>query len=275
MSWKSARLVLIITYSIIAVLFAALLVFFGIRCYILDVNGEATAKKVLADNGILISQDLELKQDRKSCSFSLKNASYDVESLALRLLGEGYFKIDNNQFKSSKRQLRITGSRILYENTREREKIKGSVDVERQILDFLDNLGFSTNKCAIYNTNLSNGIITFEAMPKIMNYWIHGTGFKASADKNGIFYLEGTWFEPTKENAEKITFCKEISAIVNFIHAEDVKGKTIDKIYANFYVTEEDSLNNYVIPMPMYVIKCTDGSEYKFNARNAMLAETK
>lgn len=271
MSWKSARLVLIITYSVIAVMFVALFTFFTIKAYILDSKAIDTTKAVLSEKGIELAETVELNQKHSTYSFSLKNVSYDKDSLAGRMLGESYTKISDNQFKYEHNLLRITGSRILYENTAEREFIKGSVDVQQQTIDFLTDLGFEQNVCAVYNVSLNNGLITFEAVPKYKKYWVHGSGVKGSADANGIFYLEGTWFEPSKEHAEKISFCNVTSALVNLVYLDDSNEKTIDNIYANFYIKEEDSLKECVIPVPVYVIKCTDGSEYKFNAKNAML----
>ncbi len=271
MSWKSARLVLIITYSVIAVLFAIVIAFFGIRAYVIESKTINNIKTVLSDNDISISDSVDLKQKNQASFFTLENIAYNNDEVANRFLGADCTKISDNYFKNGHRQLRITGSRILYENTAEREAIKGSVDVQEQVNNFLADLSFNENEYAVYNISLNNGFISFEAVPKYKKYWVHGAGFKATADRNGVFNLEGIWFESPKANSEKIRFCKPTSVLVNLAHIEDAKGKTVDKIYANFYIEEKDILNDFVIPIPMYVIKCTDGSEYKFNAENAKL----
>ncbi len=270
MSWKNAKLVLIITYSTIAAIFAFMFAFFAVRAYVLDTKTIGAVNTLLEKNNIHIAEDIDLHKKYKTYSFSLKNVSYDKELLAKRILGNEYTKIDEKQYQNEKKQLRITGSRILYENTKKRELIKGSIDVEQQVSEFLADLGFKDSTLAIYNTTLNSGIISFEAVPKFNNYWIHGTGIKGSADRNGIFYLEGTWFEPTTKNAETLSFCKITSALVNLIYSDDGKGKTIEKIYANYHIEEKDSLSESVVPVPVYTIKCTDGSEYKINANTAM-----
>lgn len=269
MSWKNAKFVLIITYSVILAMFAATFAFFVVRAYIQDVKTVNAVNSILEKNNIHMAEDIDLHKKYKTHSFSLDNISYDKEVLAERILGNDYTKVDDNQYKNEKKQLRVTGSRILYENNKKRELIKGSIDVDKQLNEFLVSLGFKDKTFAVYNTTLNSGIISFQAVPKYNDYWIRGTGIKGSADRNGIFYLEGTWFEPTNDNAEKLSFCEITSALVNLIYSDDAKGKTIDKIYANYYIEEKYSLSESVIPVPVYTFKCTDGSEYKINANTA------
>lgn len=271
MSWRSTRLVLIISYAVVAVMFISVFAFLKIRAYTIDKRAAETVISVLNANQIYVEPDVDISEKHASCSFSLKNASYSKDDTARKLLGENFAKVSDNEFEKETRHLRITGSRLLFEDNRDRKPIEGSVDINEESHRFLSKMGFDKNTYAAYNINLNNGIITFDVVPKYKKYWVHGAHFCASADREGIFYLEGTWFEPVKGNSEKITFCKISSAISNLIYVDDIKGKTIDKIYANYYITEDAGLGEIVTPVPMYTVICTDGSEYKFDASDAML----
>lgn len=270
MNWKTSGRVLIIAYSIVLAVFLSVFAYFCIDAYLAERESAKNTVAFLSEKEISLQEGTDISKTPKSHKFILKNIALSEKETIHTFLGADAVFVRNNEYKNDKAYFRITGSRILYEETRRIEPIENSVDIDEKVFDSLKRLGFDKNKCAVFDVSMKDGIISFEAVPKVGDYWVHGIGISAVCDKEGIVRLEGIWFVPEK-GTEKIEFCDKKSALISLAHSGKAKGKTIENIYSCYYVTEDAAMQERVIPMPLYTVKCTDGSEYRFDAYSARL----
>ena len=275
MNWGRTKTILIVLFLIVNSLLFTTYILLEHSANSIDDQVIESTVTALSEHGIHISEELIRKKKYADYHVSMKSAASDKENTVKKLLGEKYEQTDNFEYRSGSAVVSISGSKIRYSNNRNVENIEAdalSHGTDKLAEEHLKQLGFDRKTYFMYNKHLENGILTFEIMPRYNEFKIEGVRLKAKADNAGILELEGTWFYTEyADTSAKETFCNVTSVLLEFMYQTNSAGKTIYRIEGCLYIPSEYMSAKTVMPLPVYIILCTDGSVTIFNAKDASL----
>lgn len=275
MNWGRTKTILIVLFFIVDSLLLATYLILNRSANQIGAAVIDDTVAALSAQGIHISREVIPAEKFTDYHLEMKNIANDFDSAARRFLGEDLYKISDTEYRSDLGSVTNSGGKIHFQSSRQpvlldSDSISGKTD--RMCEKYLKKMGFDSASYFMYNKLLENGILTFEIMPRYKKYKVEGVSMKIKADDMGILDMEGYWFfTEYADGSSAQKFCSAASVLLEFMYNTDSEGKTVSRIDGCYYIPGKNMGTETVLPLPVYIIVCTDGSVSIFHAENAAL----
>ena len=219
---------------------------------------------VLNNHGIGISKECIPKKRIQKNILSYENLAYANEKAAERFLGEEFETEsdgDTLRYIQGEKSLTISGSEVLYENSRQIVAVESFEQTKKFLISDLKSVGYNENDISFENVKTENGICYATVCLLFDGKRVNGAEMNMEADAQGILKLGGRCFSlvNTKKTNEKMT--DVTSALCSMIYNPDYFGIDIEKIEVAYYIDSEYIDGSDVAAYPVYAV--TDGGGYR------------
>ena len=277
MNWSRAKNWLIILFIGVNLFLVFTIIRTNLQSSSIDKETVANVVNIMRTNGITVAAETIPNQLPNLGPIDVSNNLTDYDALVSRVLGDDAVKEpDKPDYTSGSRRLWFEGDMILYHDSQPQEPIDGlnAKKAQDEALARLRAYGFDMERARATATQQPDGSYIVTVVQNIDQYALFDSYFYVRVAQNGIHEFTGSWFVVSGNQdmlANESARVKSIvSVLLDFARDEQriANGSAeIVEINLGYMTKAKDSYHKNATAMPVWVVRCSDGRVYDYDAR--------
>lgn len=279
MNWSRAKNWLIVLFLGLNLFLIFTILRINIQSSTIDKETVANVVSIMHANGITVSADNIPTKMPNLGPINVANNVVDYDALAWRVLGDGYEKAEEKHlYTKDSRRLLFEGDTVHFKDSNPNEQL-GALDEKAArslVLDKLREYGFDMERAQVTAKKGADNAFYVMAAQKIDQYVLYDSYFYFVVTERGIEEFSGSWFVVSGGQDVLSNEAARVKSIASVLldFARDRSDKlvkessdTIVKIDLGYMTKAKETYHKNATAMPVWVIRCSDGQSYDYEAR--------
>lgn len=277
MNWSRAKNWLIVLFIGVNLFLIITIFRTNLQASTIDKDTIADTVRILQNSGIAVGEDVIPDKLPNLGPIDVTNSLSDYDAFAALVLGENVQKAaDKPEYTSGSRRLWFEGDIIYYADSQPQEPIEGlnKRKAQNSVLEKLRAYGFDMERAQASAAEQGDGSYIVTVTQKIDQYVLFDSYFYVCVSPEGIRSFTGSWFVPSDSQdilTNESTRVKSIvSVLLDFTRSEErlQNGSSqIEQIDLGYMTKAKDTYHKNATAMPVWLIRCSDGKVYDYEAR--------
>lgn len=277
MNWSRAKNWLIILFIGVNLFLVFTIIRTNLQSSSIDKETISDVVNIMKTNGITVAAETIPNQLPNLGPIDVSNNLTDYDALVSCVLGENAVKEpDKPDYTSGSRQLWFEGDVIMYRDSRPQAPIDGlnAKKAQEAALAQLRACGFDMERARATAVQQPDGSYLVTVVQNIDQYALFDSYFYVCVTQDGIREFTGSWFVISGNQdmlANESARVKSIvSVLLDFARDEQriANGSAeIVEINLGYMTKAKDTYHKNATAMPVWVVRCSDGMVYDYDAR--------
>lgn len=277
MNWSGAKNWLIVLFIGVNLFLAFTIIWTDMYSFSIDKETIASTAEIMRRNGIEVDKECIPSKMPTLGPVDVANSIIDYDALAVRILGDGLVKEqDKPAYTNDRRRLLFDGDTIYYYDAEPGERIEklNEKDAQSIAAERLRFYGFDMERAQFAASLKPDGDYLVTVSQKLDKYVLFDSYFYVLVSKDGVKEFSGSWFTISGSRDMPASEPARVKSIVSVLldFARDERrisngSSAVEKIDLGYMTKAKDTYHKNAAAMPVWIIRCSDGKVYEYDAR--------